>query len=62
MRTFFSIVGDGAAILVKGMGNLLGFYEEEEDTMYKKSTMGTSFNNGIANTSIKVSQEILDDF
>lgn len=62
MRTFFSIVGDGVAILVKGMGNLLGFYEEEEDTMYKKSTMGTSFNNGIANTSIKVSQEILDDF
>lgn len=62
MRTFFSIVGDGVAILVKGMGNLLGFYEEEEDTMYKKSTMGTSLNNGIANTSIKVSQEILDDF
>lgn len=62
MKTVLDVIGDGVEFLTKGFGNILGFYEEEEETMYKKSRIVTGFNNGVADTNIKVSEDVLNDF
>ena len=63
MRTFVDVIEDGAAILIRGIGSLLGFYNEVEDVdMNMRTAKMTGVYDGIANTTITVAENILDEF
>lgn len=63
MRTIIDVIGDGAVCLAKGIGRVLGFgsEEKEKDDTNKKLKKADDYN-GVANTSITVSNNVLDEF
>lgn len=62
MRTIIDIIENGVVCLAKGIGWILGFGCEEEGNDMNVRLEKTAVYNGVANTSVTVSDNILDEF